>query len=122
MKCGVGSLPSPESQVKCFVEVGHLCQGSLDDATPHHPSPSLSWDVCVQSPPVTQPAHDGWTIKLKPGFPGPCSVPGWHLLHPVWICSGLQLLAGIGKENEVIYIIKTNCLMRVSAHCCGIVE
>lgn len=61
-------------------------------------------------------------LQDKPGLPQSLSVPTPCLPHPILTCSGLQLLADIWKENEVIYIIKTNCLTSVRLHCCAIME
>ena len=123
----LGCCSPPEAQIKCIAvlcAMSHEAFVSQECDTislpPSHPDTFPGTSV-----PQSPPPHDTHMIgdlQDKPGLPQSLSVPTPRLPHPILTCSGLQLLADIWKENEVIYIIKTNCLTSVKLHCCAIME
>ena len=108
------SLLCHEAWGPCVTRAWHL------SLPPLHPGPFPG----TTGPPPPPPPQTPLTGDLqdKPGLPQPLSVPTQRLSHPILTCSGSQLPADIWKENEVISIIKTNCLTSVRLHCCAIME
>ena len=111
----VGVLLSPRSQIKCITT---CCEVPL---SPKGDSASLPPHISIPFLGFRWPSIVWWvTTRTMPGVPQLLSVPSPHVPHPILTCGGLQLPADIWKEDEVIYIIKTNCMTSVRIHCCGI--
>ena len=103
-----------EPRGPCVLRAWHL------SLLPLHLGPFPGTSVPQPPPPPQTPVTGD--LQDKPGLPQHLSVPTQGLPHPILTCSGSQLPADIWKENEVISIIKTNCLTSVRLRCCAIME
>ena len=105
----LGSCPPPEAQIK-FIAV--LCAAFLPPCIPRSVL-RLLWPSLL-----IHPSHCG---RWPPGQARPPSTPLVlpQILTPYLTCSGSLFPARIWEENEVIHVMKTNCLSSVRIHCWG---
>lgn len=109
----LGSWSPPEAQIKC---ISTLCAMSHEAPVLGRHDPTFL-PLCILKPFLRcRCLHPGhlWLVTPGPSYP---PTPPTQSSSPLSDHSSSLLPGDIYKKNEVIYIIKTNCLPSVRIHC-----